>query len=250
MEESSEVIGSMPSVPQPEPPVRPAQPRPRSNEPGIAIGMFLCALCLLVFPAYAHTDDLGTGIFYGVGGVILSILLSAACGALMKRLGKNRAPAATRVRSKAEKRQGIQRLNEILFGVVLFLLGIFLLTSPGIPDLGYVSLLGLPVMVIGIGLLFFGLVRSIFKEKRVEASEASKSTTTPQEQKQEDVITNALVWLLIAGCLLAFPQFAGLTELFRGILYGAGLVMLLLALLVLSRSITRNITQRRSVSQP
>lgn len=249
MEESSEFIGSMPSVPQPEPSTGNAQQRPAQNNLGLAIGMFLCALCLLVFPTYAHTDDLGTGIFYGVGGIMLSILLSAVCGSVMKRFGKGRPPASPSPgpRPAPKKNPWLQRLNELLFGVVLFLLGLFLLTSPGVPDLGYVSLLGLPVMVIGIGLLFFGIVRSIFGDGRAEAAEAAAS---PQERKQEEVITNGLVWLLIGGCFLAFPQFTSLSELFRGILYGIGLVMLLLALLVLSSGITRNIARRKSASQP
>src|SRR5437879_5626521 len=99
MSESSEFIGSMPSMPQPEPRQQTSQQKPKPSNVGNFIGFFLCAVCFLVFPTYAHTDDLGTGIFYGMGMMLILLLVLVLCSWLAKRIGKKKPPKATKARA-------------------------------------------------------------------------------------------------------------------------------------------------------
>lgn len=84
MSESPEIAGSMPSVPQP----KPLQHMSPPGNSWVFVGLVLCAVSLLAFPKYAQTDNLGTGIFDGMGLLLLLfaiIVLSSLVSSLIPR---------------------------------------------------------------------------------------------------------------------------------------------------------------------
>jgi hypothetical protein len=71
MNGSPEIIGSMPSMPA----QKPLQTRPSSSYTWVYVGFFLYAVCAVVFPIYANIGRMGTGIFDGMGFLILLIAI-------------------------------------------------------------------------------------------------------------------------------------------------------------------------------
>jgi hypothetical protein len=90
MSESPEILGSMPSVPQ----HQPLQHRPMPGNAWGGVGFFLCAVCLLVLPHYAgtDTDTLGTGMFDGIGLIVLVLAITGLWSGVARRVGRNQAP--------------------------------------------------------------------------------------------------------------------------------------------------------------
>lgn len=122
MSEFPEVVGSMPSVPEHKPP----QQKPKSSNLNIYVGFFLCAVCLLVFPRYVNTDNLNTGIFYGIGLVLLSLAIAGLCMGLSKSRDNKSLEAAAKP-ARPRKRRGLY-MTRLFFGLLLF--GLYLLEFP------------------------------------------------------------------------------------------------------------------------
>lgn len=125
MGDSSGFIGSMPSIPPPKPQIRvPTQTAGETNL-GAAIGFLFWSICLPTFPTYAQTDELGSGIFYGMGSFILFISIIGMCQALAKRMGRNRPAKASVKEQGLNVSRSPQWLSGVLVGIVLFLFGVF-----------------------------------------------------------------------------------------------------------------------------
>lgn len=242
MSELSETIGSMPSVPQSEPRPQTPRPKPKAANREAALGFFLCAICLLAFPTYAHTDDLGTGIFYGMGLLILLLLVAALCGAVAERVSRNKPPKALAARPGTGKPQRLWRLNSILFGVVILFGGVFLLTSPDSTNLGDLSMVGLFLLILGIGVTFTSAVGYSRDNRHLAAAEAGAGSVA-QEQQQSNRIRAVFYLLLLGAFLLALPREAGTNAFDRGLFYGIGLLLLFLAMMVLGSIVSRLISR-------
>src|SRR5216683_5642662 len=236
MNESSEVIGSMPSVPQPE--LRP-QTSQEKQMPGNLMGLvfFLWAICLLIFPVYAHIDDLGTGVFDGMGLTLIMLIVLALLATFARRSGKNRRSKTASARSGPKTPRRWQKMaNGILFGMVFLLLGVYLLTSP---DLGDLSIMGLFALALGIGVIFFVVSRSIFNQVRLSANRDGLENISVERQQRSNNLNVGVFFFLIGICALAFPPRASINAFACGIFYGMGLTLLLLALVILTIAVPR-----------
>lgn len=244
MDELPETIGSMPSVPQQEPRPPAPQPRPKSANQSVAIGFFLCAVCLFVFPTYAHMDDLGTGTFYGMGSMILLLAILSLFGTVTKRPGKNRPPKAFAARAGAEKSSRLRRINSILFGVVILLLGVFLMTSANVANMEDLSFVGLIVLLLGVAVTFASIINYSRANRRLAAAQAGQGTVTEEQRQRSNRIQSGFVLLFLGVCSLAFPRVMGVNAFGTGIIYGIGLVYLFMAMLVLGNAIASFISRK------
>jgi hypothetical protein len=238
MNESSEVIGSMPSVPQPE--LRPQTSREKQM-PGNLMGLvfFLWAICLLVFPVYAHTDDLGTGVFDGMGLTLIMLIVLALLATFARRSGKNRRSKTALARSGPKTPRRWQKMvNGILFGMVFLLLGVYLLTSP---DLGDLSIVGLFALALGIGVIFFVISRSVFNQVLLSTKRDRLENITIEQQQQSNNLNSGVFFLFVGICALAFPPRTSINAFACGIFYGTGLILLLLALVLLAIAVPRKL---------
>ena len=107
MSELPEIAGSMPSKPE----QKLSPQKPRSNNVGISVGFFLCAVCLLAFPRYANIDDLSTGVFYGIGFILLFIVVVSLWSGL--RGSKSGATDSRTTLTRPRKRWGLYVLSLI-----------------------------------------------------------------------------------------------------------------------------------------
>jgi MFS family permease len=232
MSESPEFIGSMPSVPQHQLPPPVPEQKPKADNRGAFIGFFLCAVCLFGFPSYAQTDDLGTGIFYGMGLFLLLIAFSGLLGILVKRGSKDRPPKA---RPAPRKPRRVRQLNGILFGIVILLLGVYLLTSPDLVD---INIFGLFFLIVGIGVIFFAIVGIFRSRRRLAEFESGAGSAARSQQTKSQILLSGLYMLFAGACLFVFPRIMGANAFVRGFLYGIGLIILMLAMLVLGNALS------------
>src|SRR5262249_18221986 len=153
---------------QPEPkPQAPVQAAPTAgNTVRGCVYMLVGSLCFLIFPAYAQTDDLGSGIFYGAGFLLLFIAVAGICQTLATRGRKDR-PAPTRPASPAPSVAGPGRsgrlrwINSLLAGIVLVLLGIFLMIAPDILPINDGGLVSVLLCIVGLSIIFLTIIRYI-----------------------------------------------------------------------------------------
>lgn len=237
MNDSSEFIGSMPSTPLIPLPA-PVQAAKATNSRSL-IGFFLWSVCFLVFPTYAQTDNLGSGIFYGIGSLLLFIVIVGLCQTLTRRTRTNRPAKAPVIRQRSSTSRRLRLINGVLAGIVLFLVGVYLLMSLEIPSVGDVSLLGLLFCTAGLIVSFFAAISYIHKKLAPVQSEATPGTRT-QAQRRASTIKGGIYILFIAGSILAFARETSLNAFYRGILYGMGLFLLLTAIISLNSVIAKS----------
>jgi hypothetical protein len=246
MSEPSEFIGSMPSIPERKPLQQtPAQQKPRPGNLGVGIGFFLCAVCLLVFPTYANMDNLSTGIFYGMGFFVLLIAILGLINEVSRRVRKSKPLKAIEAGPGSGVPQRKRRSNGIGVGLFFFLFGAALLAFPGETDTGDLSLkiygAGLILMLIGIIGIGIGLSRRSRENRLLAAAEARSGSGVQGEQRNTDGFVGYIFIFLLGIYLLAFPQGTSIPALSKGIFYGVGLIMLLLAILGLCNAISRRV---------
>jgi hypothetical protein len=233
MSESPEFIGSMPSVPQRQSPPQMPEQKPGTSNLGGLVGFSFCAVCLLVFPFYAQTDALGTGIFDGMGAFLLFLTIVGSLRVLAKRAGtSNKPPKVAKARPATGSSRRVRQLNGILLGVALLLLGVYLLTSPDLVD---INIFGLFFLIVGIGVIFFAIVGIFHSRRRLADSESGSGPAALQQQQRSNTISSSISLLLAGICFLGLPR--GMSAFARGFLYGMGLLIVMLAMLVLGNAI-------------
>lgn len=249
MSELPDTIGSMPSEPQ---------PKPKPINLGALIGFFLFAVCLLAFPKYANLDNLGTGIFYGMGLIVLFMWIiwlgsEVARQVSARQVGRNKPSKATEAGPGSETSRRKRRLYSIVVSILCILVGLCLLAFPGVTNMGDLSTqiygLGLFALLIGILGLSTALSRRSHDRRLLEAAAADSDARAQEQQRRSNVIRAGIFFLLFGVCLLAFPQGTNMVALSRGIFYGIGLILLLIAIITLSSTVSRRITSTISPGQ-
>jgi hypothetical protein len=236
MSESPEFIGSMPSVPQRQSPPQMPEQKPGTSNLGGLVGFSFCAVCLLVFPFYAQTDALGTGIFDGMGAFLLFLTIVGSLRVLAKRAGtSNKPPKVAKARPATGSSRRVRQLNGILLGVALLLLGVYLLTSPDLVD---INIFGLFFLIVGIGVIFFAIVGIFRSRRRLAEFESGAGSAARSQQTKSQILLSGLYMLFAGACLFVFPRIMGANAFVRGFLYGIGLIILMLAMLVLGNALS------------
>lgn len=229
MSEFPEVVGSMPSVSEQKLP----QQKPISNNLNAYIGFFLCAVCLLVFPRYVNTDGLNTGIFYGIGLVLLFL----AVVGLWINLSKNRGNKSLEVAAKParpRKRRGLY-VSRFLFGLLLF--GIYFLEFPTVT--GFLWGVGLIALFIVMIVVYRVISRRAKSSKPLEAADIGSKSPTSQRKLGSNGLEVSIVYLLIGLFFLAIPKIGPMSDFIDGIFYGMGLIVVLMAILGLCNTIAK-----------
>jgi peptidoglycan/LPS O-acetylase OafA/YrhL len=201
-------------APKPEPP----QPRPRSSTTGAAVGFILCGICFLAFPKYAPMLDLGAGVFYGMGLIIVSSGIGILAFAVFERW-------------KPGPPQQSSRSSTIGSTVSYILFSLCFLAFPE-----YVPMLALATGVfygMGFTLLLFGVVVQGIGIVR------GQNPQPPRQNSRSSVIGSGLFGILVGIGLLVFPKYGLTADLGSGIFYGMGLIMLLTGILTLCTGLVR-----------
>lgn len=236
----------MPSVPQ----HKPLQHKPMPGNSWVFVGFFLCAVCLLGLPKYANTDNLGTGIFDGIGLIVLLLAIIGLCSGVARRVGRNRPPKGAEAGSSSDVTRRKHRSNGIGVGLFFLLFGGFLLAFPEAANMGDLSakmeVAGLLLFLIGLVGISTTVSRHSRENRRVEAAETRTGSGVQGQQRRSNGIGVSLFFLLLGGYLLAFPQGTSMDAFSRGIFYGMGLIVLLIAIMALSSGVARLITKRLS----
>lgn len=243
MSDSSEFIGSMPSIPPPKPQIQvPTQAAGETNLWAV-IGFLFWSVCLLVFPTYAQTDELGSGIFYGMGLVILFISIIGLCQALARRAGRNRQAKAAVAQEELRASRPRRWISGVLVGIIFSLLGVYFLTLAEIPAVGDTSLSGLLFCMVGLFILSSTLIKYINNKLASVRSETTTGTST-QVQQRANTISSSIFLMLFAGGFMVSARIESSNAFFRGIGYGIGLAILFVAILSLSSAIARRNAQK------
>lgn len=248
MNDSSEFIGSMPSTPQPQPEPKPqapvqAGPTVRNTIRG-SVYVLVGSLCCLVFPVYAQTDDLGSGIFYGAGFFLLFIAVVGICQTLATRGRKDR-PAPTHSASSAPLaanpgRSGRLRwINGLLAGMVFVLLGIFLMIAPDILPINDGGLVSVFLCIVGLSIIFLTIIRYInYKLISPGAGGNQPETRSAAEIQASNQARGSITLLIIVGAFLGIGRAINVVNPFwRGFGYGIGLILLLITALTLTSTL-------------
>lgn len=249
MDESSEFIGSMPSTPQPKP--QPPAPAPvaRTGNAWNLVTYSLWGICFLLFPLYTGLNDLGRGVFDGAGILILFMVFVVLCGLLSRLATRNRPPKTTQARQTPGSPRRLGWLNGVLAGVVIFLLGVYLMIAPGILDES--GLLGIFICIMGLAVIFLSLIRlisALLFPTRNEARPGGSAQAKKPAQGPANTIRGSIYLLFTIGILLAFAHGADLNDFTRGICYGISLVLLLMTITALGNVMVRISTKK--MAQP
>ncbi|HEY0756516.1 MAG TPA: hypothetical protein VGD98_21365 [Ktedonobacteraceae bacterium] len=242
MSEATDSSGSMPSMPELENSQQIEQQKPRAGQSGMIISLFLCSGCLLIFPTYARLDDLGTGIFYGMG----LILLLMGIAVLVSRLAmRARASSVQTAEGRLRMRPARQRsgLNGVLAGVCLLLLGIYFLAFPEVSGLGNLLWLGLVLLFLGITVCYAVVVG---RRRAKRLATAFGSVNSQQQLRRSNSIRGGIYIFFLGACFLAFPLGTSLNALSRGIFYGMGLVLVLAAIIGLNSALFNGRTAKQA----
>lgn len=253
MEESSEFIGSMPSTPQPEPqPAAPAQAA-RTGNPWNMVGLFVCGMCLLIFPTYAQLDDLAAGIFCGMGSLLLFFGFARMYQVLTMDARKNRSAQAVPARpGRISGGKKLRWINGVLFGVVLFLLGILLMLAPDMLSINDGGLVSIGLCIMGLAIIFLVALRYVsYKLTPIEKQGTGLETSTSssvQGPKRAIRIDNHVSMLIMIVCELAFVRYfnLNLSAFYRGVCYGIGLLWLLLMIIALNSLLFRSSPEKKA----
>jgi hypothetical protein len=259
MSELPDTIESMPSEPQQKSLQQtPSQPKPKPVNLGALIGFFLCAVCLLAFPKYANLDNLGTGIFYGMGLMVLFMWIiwlssEVARQVSARQVRRNKPSKATEAGPGSGTPRRKRRLYSIVVSILCILVGLCLLAFPGETNMGDLSTqiygVGLIVLLVGIIGLSTALSRRSRDRRLLEAAAAGSDTRAQEQQRRSNGIRAGIFLLLFGVCLLALPQGTNMGALSRGIFYGMGLIVLLITIIALSSTVSRRITGTVSPGQ-
>ncbi len=108
---------------------------------------------------------------------------------------------------------------------------------------------GLIVLLIGIIRIYIALLRRSRDRRLLEAAEAGSGSGAQGRQRRSNGIGAGIFFLLFGVYLLAFPHGTSMGALSRGIFYGIGLIVLLIAIIALSSEVYRRITGAVSPGQ-
>ncbi|MEO6888884.1 MAG: hypothetical protein ABI324_07820, partial [Ktedonobacteraceae bacterium] len=109
------------------------------------------------------------------------------------------------------------------------------------------SLVGLLLCIAGLGFLFLIVIRYVYNRLVPVQNETTPGSGTLAQQMANN-IRGGIVFLFMAGGLLAFAHEASLDAFGRGILYGLGLVLLLTGISALNNIIAMSATQKAARS--
>lgn len=229
MGELPEFIGSMPSVPE----QKLLQQKTKSNNLNVYLGFFLCAVGLLIFPKYVNTDSLSTGIFYGIGFVLLFLAIAGVWTGLSKSRG-NKSLEATAKSAKLRKRRGLY-VTRLFFG--LFLFGFYLLEFPTVTaflwGVGFIALFVVMIVVYRV------ISRRVRSSKPLEVAGIESKSTASQQKSGSNGLEVSIVCLLIGLFFLAIPKIGPMSDFINGIFYGMGLIVSLMATLGLCNTLAK-----------
>lgn len=253
MNESPELIGTMPSVPQPQAQEKITPSQPRISGTSGRFALFLCALCLCIFPTYAHLEELSAGVFYGIAFVILIIVSTSLRREIARR--KQKAPSLAGD-SKASPGLDVLRKRQrstsigVGIGILLLLIGVSLLVFPTEIQIGSASInvCGGSLFLVMIGIITIYVARMQQRRNRRLLAEAeTQAKPGAVSASRSNVLQSSLGILFTSLFVLALPQWENMNDLIRGICYGIGLMFFMLSLLALSSAISRRMA---AASQP
>jgi Na+-transporting methylmalonyl-CoA/oxaloacetate decarboxylase gamma subunit len=229
MSEFPEVVGSKPSVPE----QKSLQQKPKLNNLNGYAGFFLCAVFLSIFPKYANTDNLSTGIFYGVSFILLFLAIIGLWIGLSKNWG-NKSLYATAKPARPRKRWGLY-VTRLCFGLILFVF--YLLEFPTMAGfLWGVVFIALFITVI---VVYRVLSRQIRSSKPLEAAGIESKSTKSQQKPGSNGLKVSIVYLLLGLCFLATPKIGPMSDFINGFFYGMGLIISLMAILGVCNTIAK-----------
>jgi|GEM_PF-3052103 len=231
----------MPSMPA----QKPVQPKPGPSNFSVSAGFFLCAGCLLAFPEYTHIDDMSTGVFYGIGFILLFIAIAGLWTDLKRRYNRpSKTIAKEAIPNKPRKRRGLYITRIFL---ILILCGLFLLTFP--TQAGLFSVAIFLVLLIGIIVFYRVISQRSRSHKPLESTGMeSESTISPRESKSNG-LEIGLAYLFIGLYFLAIPKIMNENGLAAGIFYGMGLTVLSIAIMGLCNVVSRLTGKNASLGQ-
>lgn len=239
MNESPEIVGSMPSVPA----QKPLQHRPNLNYTPVYVGLLLYAMCAVAFPIYANTDRLGTGIFDGMGLIGLLIAVLGLLSEFIRRVRRNR-PTQLAAGSGLDTARQKNWSSNISIGLFFMVLGICLLVFPGATSL--MNGTGLLILLIGFIVLSLGLSRRSAYNRARGTTAAGLKIGVQEQRRALNSISSGLYCLFLSIYFLVFPRGTGMDAFGKGLFYGMGFLTLFLAIMILGSGVSRYITHRVS----